>query len=75
MFSNGYYKIGAVMETIVIEIPDGFMNADIDRKKHLLHADTNNSEDMRHFRLDLPKGYWEIYSVKGNVVTLQNMTT
>jgi hypothetical protein len=59
------------MATLEVLIPEGYMNIGITVKKDYLFMDNNNSEYFNHIKIKLPKGDWELYSVKGNVATLK----
>ena len=58
-----------ILETMVIEIPKGFMNIGISTDNYLF-ADTNDSVNWDTLRLPLPEGEWSILDVKGKMVTL-----
>ncbi len=58
-----------VIETMVIEIPKGFMNTGISTCNHFI-SDTNDSTNWDTIKFPLPKGKWSIQSIKGKMVTL-----
>lgn len=58
-----------VLETMVIEMPKGYMNTGISNCNHFI-ADTNDSANWDTLKFPLPKGKWSIQSVKGKMVTL-----
>ena len=58
-----------ILETMVIEIPIGFMNIGISTDNYLF-ADTNDGANWDTLRLPLPAGKWSVLDVKGKMVTL-----
>lgn len=54
---------------IKVEIPKGFMNTAVTTDNFLI-ADTNDSANWKKFKIKLPQGWWSIFSVSGQEVTL-----
>lgn len=59
----------AVLETLTIEIPKGFMNTGISTCNHFI-ADTNDSSNWDTIKFPLPKGKWSIKNTDGKMITL-----
>lgn len=58
-------------ETIVIELPLGFMNVAVTQDNHLT-ANTNDSSNWDTMKLPLPDGEWSVWGIKGKFVILHN---
>jgi len=56
-------------ETIVIELPLGFMNVAVTQDNHLT-ANTNDSSRWDTMKIPLPEGKWSILSINGKHVFL-----
>ena len=61
-----------VLETLTIEIPNGFMNTGISTCNHFI-ADTNDCSNWDTIKFPLPKGKWSIQNIEGKMVTLGRM--
>jgi len=58
-------------EIIKIIIPKNFMNTAITIDNYFV-ADTNDSANWDFIKFPLPKGVWNIYSIKGKEIILKN---
>ncbi len=57
---------------IEIELPKGYMNVAVTNDNHIT-SDTNDSSNWDTLKFPLPKGKWNIHSVRGKMVTLHKL--